>query len=211
LLAALALAACATGEGERCNGQTIEAWRGDDFGAGGHWEATFTCSADETCLVLQVGSHNYPNHAFCAASGEPDPACAGLTGRRCADAGHLYTCVNGYRVAPDGTDISPQACSDDVPHCVEPEPGVAFCVADPGPAAECAGLAARPMDFCAVSYAACREASFAQHCLDPLTSVTCLDGILVETQRCDAMLGPPGRCVAGTSIEVSACDYTQTP
>ena len=194
--------------GERCRGQLVEHWRGADFGPGGDWEVVRTCPQEEACLELDVESDNFRNHAFCATSRTHAAECRGTTGRICSDEHHLFTCVNGFRVTPGDAKVWPETCADDTPSCFEPEPGRAFCVKDRTPAAICDGHAARSIEFCAVSHAACSHANVAQFCLDAQSSVMCFGGVPIQTAQCDLPGTTSGHCVEITSIEVSPCDYT---
>ena len=204
-MTAASMTGCASEKGDRCQGQTIERWRSGNF-SGGTWEVRATCADDQACMVFDVESHNFQNHAFCVTSPDPDPACDGMTGRMCADAAHLFTCIEGFRIAPGLSGAQAEACPAARPTCFEAETGLAFCVADAAPAVVCSGHASRSMDVCAVDYAACRRSSFAQFCSDASTSVTCLDDVVISSQRCDNLDGG-GTCVETESVETHPCVY----
>ncbi len=117
----------------------------------------------------------------------------------------LFTCVDGFRIA---STTYFDTCPPYRPHCYEPQAGMAFCVEDPRPAPACSGEAPRRMDYCATDNAACRAADFVQYCVDATTSLTCLDGVVINRETC-APHNPANSssCVETTSVETSACTY----
>jgi hypothetical protein len=212
LVALLSLATLVSGceTGERCSGNSVERWKGDEFGPGGSWVSQQTCAPGDACVELDVPSgFNDSDRAFCALSDAQACAAAlgpGGTGRTCTGSGSLMTCVQGFHVRPGNGLIYGEACPDERPFCVEPEAGLAFCVADPAPSPRCEGHEPRPMEFCAVSSTACFQASFAQFCVDDRTSVTCLGGVEIGGSTCDAG-GLSGRCIETDWLDVSPCRF----
>lgn len=185
LIVALA-AGCQPAPSQRCRGNAVERYDYSDDADSPAWLDFVTCGADQVCVETEVRLHGHDepvDWAFCVSPAGRDPMCDPPTGMRCLDDGHLATCVDGYRVSP-GNYVRDELCPADHPHCVEPEPGFAFCAADPTPSGLCAGIAARPLETCVDDGMGCTTGAYQQACLTPELSVLCVDGILVETIEC---------------------------
>ena len=188
----------------RCNGNVVERF-GTLYEDHSHdWRREQQCAANEQCIETVV---DHLDWALCTAEPIPDPLCEPATGTRCLDGNHRATCFNGMRVAWADNEVA-QRCPDTLPFCVEPEPGVALCVADPAPSSLCIGQPARRLEVCAYGSVGCTEAAFQQYCPAERTGVLCFHYILIRTTECPgpASFDPDGlHCVEIQHAASSMC------
>ncbi|HEY1553371.1 MAG TPA: hypothetical protein VGF94_00995 [Kofleriaceae bacterium] len=92
-------------------------------------------------------------------------------------------------------------CAHPDPVCVEPSPGLAFCVDDPRPDPMCDGHDAAPVSVCAYGTSACASAEVAMFCQPDGTAVACANGYDISKTACGA-----GHCIVPRSLDAIPCE-----